>query len=97
MATELEACRQLADWSERVGGAYEKKIASAYIGEVARTLRGGVDLGACENIALSEIGLTESDIVETHRCTNRHCIQRCALERRRLSRDRGRSSRKPLR
>ena len=65
MATELEACRQLADWSERVGGAYEKKIASAYIGEVARTLRGGVDLGACENIALSEIGLTESDIVET--------------------------------
>ena len=65
MATELEACRQLAGWAERMGGAYEKKIASAYIGEVARSLRGGVDLGACENISLSELDLTEDDLADT--------------------------------
>jgi (2S)-methylsuccinyl-CoA dehydrogenase len=65
VATELEACRQLALWAERVGGDYENKIARAYIGEVARTLVGGVDLGACENIGLSELGITEADLVET--------------------------------
>ncbi len=45
LATELEACRQLADWAERVGGEYEGKVARAYIGEVARPIVGGVDLG----------------------------------------------------
>ncbi len=65
MATELEACRQLALWAERVGGDYAEKVAAAYVGEVARNLVGGVDLGACENIALSELGLTQSDLVET--------------------------------
>ena len=38
LATELEACRQLASWAERVGGSYESAIAHAYMGEVARTL-----------------------------------------------------------
>ena len=64
LATELEACRQLSTWADRCG-AYEKQIASAYVGEVVRSLRGGVDLGPCENIALSETGLTDSDITET--------------------------------
>ncbi|MBT8470520.1 MAG: hypothetical protein KJN97_17370, partial [Deltaproteobacteria bacterium] len=49
LATELEACRQLAAWADRVGGEYEGKVARAYIGEVARSIVGGVDLGACEN------------------------------------------------
>src|SRR5690606_35078042 len=59
LATELEACRQVAGWAERVGGEFEGKIARAYVGEVARSLRGGVDLGPCESIPLSEMGLTE--------------------------------------
>lgn len=62
LAAELEACRQLAAWAGEVGGDYEKQIASAYIGEVARVLRGGVDLGACENVALTELGLTDADL-----------------------------------
>lgn len=65
LATELEACRELAGWAERVGGDYEKKIASAYIGEVARSLRAGIDLGACETVGTAELGLTESDLRET--------------------------------
>ena len=40
MATELEACRQMAQWAERVGGEYEAKVARAYVGEVARSLVG---------------------------------------------------------
>jgi len=65
LATELEACRQIAGWAERVGGEFEGKIARAYVGEVARSLRGGVDLGACESIPLSEMGLTEADVAAT--------------------------------
>jgi (2S)-methylsuccinyl-CoA dehydrogenase len=65
LATELEACRQMASWSERVGGDYEGKVARAYVGEVARSIVGGVDLGACENIALGELGITTADLLET--------------------------------
>jgi (2S)-methylsuccinyl-CoA dehydrogenase len=65
IATELEACRQLAGWAERVGGDYEGKIARAYVGEVARSLTGGVDLGACESISLAELGVNEGDLRET--------------------------------
>ncbi|MGB5351325.1 MAG: acyl-CoA dehydrogenase family protein [Polyangiales bacterium] len=65
LATELEACRQLAGWAERVGGEYEGKVARAYIGEVARTIVGGVDLGACENISLAEVGVSEGDLRES--------------------------------
>jgi (2S)-methylsuccinyl-CoA dehydrogenase len=65
MATELEACRQLADWAKRAGGEYETLLASAYIGEVARSLRGGVDLGACENISLDDLGITPPDLEKT--------------------------------
>ncbi len=65
LATELEACRQMASWAERVGGDYEGKVARAYVGEVARTIVGGVDLGACENIGLGELGITDADLRET--------------------------------
>ncbi len=65
MATELEACRQLAVWADAVGGELEGKIARAYVGEVARSMRGGVDLGPCEHIALAELGLTDQDVAET--------------------------------
>jgi (2S)-methylsuccinyl-CoA dehydrogenase len=65
LATELEACRQLAAWAERVGGDYENKVACAYIGEVARSLAGGIDLGPCENIGVRELGITDSDLRET--------------------------------
>ena len=65
LATELEACRQLAAWADRVGGEYEAKVACAYIGEVARSIVGGVDLGACENISLGEVGISEGDLRES--------------------------------
>ena len=65
LATELEACKQLAAWAERVGGEHERAIAGAYVGEVARTLRGGVDLGPCETVSLREMGVRESDLAET--------------------------------
>ncbi len=65
MATELEACRQMASWAERVGGDYETKVARAYVGEVARSLVGGVDLGACENIGLADLGIKDGDLRET--------------------------------
>ena len=65
LATELQACRQMADWAERVGSEYEGKVARAYVGEVARAIVGGIDLGACENIALGELGITDGDLRET--------------------------------
>ncbi|MFW5925283.1 MAG: acyl-CoA dehydrogenase family protein [Myxococcota bacterium] len=65
LATELEACRQLAAWSGRVGGDFEKKLAGAYIGEVARQLRGGIDLGPSETVGLDELGLTDDDVAAT--------------------------------
>ena len=77
LATELEACRQLAAWAERTGGAFETKIAKAYIGEVARTLPGGVDLGPCENISLTELGITSDDLAET---ISRPAVQAFAAE-----------------
>ena len=39
LATELQACKQLIAWSERVGGDYEKQIAATYIADVGRSLR----------------------------------------------------------
>jgi (2S)-methylsuccinyl-CoA dehydrogenase len=65
LGTELEACRQLAGWSERVPGELEGRIARAYIGGVARGLRGGIDLGACEVVPLRDLGLTEDDLKDT--------------------------------
>lgn len=65
LGTELEACRQLADWHARVGGDLEGRIARAYIGEVARNLASGIDLGACETVGAAELGLTRQDLDDT--------------------------------
>lgn len=65
VATELEASRQIVAWVERVGGDHETSIARAYVGEVARTLRGSVDLGACENVDIRELGITDKDLADT--------------------------------
>src|SRR5690606_38003180 len=65
LGPELEAGRQLALWAETTGGALEGKIARAYVGGVARAVRGGIDLGSCELVPLSDLGLTETDLAET--------------------------------
>ncbi len=67
LATELEACRQLSAWAERVGGDQAQGIAKAYVAEVARTLAGGIDLGPCETVSLGELGLTDEDVAKTIR------------------------------
>ena len=63
--TETEAARQLVEWSARVGGAFEAKIAGAYVGELVRALAGGVDLGPCESVPLVELGLSAADVADT--------------------------------
>ncbi len=65
LKTELEACRQLAAWAERVGGEHEAAIARAYLAEAARVLVGGIDLGACETVGLAELGLDGEDVAAT--------------------------------
>jgi (2S)-methylsuccinyl-CoA dehydrogenase len=65
LATELQACKQLLEWSERVGGEYEKQIAATYIADVGRSLRAHVDLGTCEQVGIAEIGITQQDLAET--------------------------------
>ncbi len=66
-ATELEAARQIAAWSERVGGAYERQIAAAYVGEVARSVGSSLDLGPCESVDIRELGVTDEDLNRTVR------------------------------
>ncbi len=65
LATELEACRQMETWADRVGGPYESKVARAYVGGVARSLSGGIALGPCETVGLSELGISDGDLRET--------------------------------
>lgn len=65
LATELEACRQVLAWSERVGGDYEAQIAKTYIADVGRTLRAHIDLGACEQVGIFELGVTDEDLRNT--------------------------------
>jgi len=65
LATELEACRQVLAWSERVGGEYEAQIAKTYIADVGRALRAHVDLGACEQVGIHELGITDEDLRTT--------------------------------
>jgi (2S)-methylsuccinyl-CoA dehydrogenase len=64
-ATELEACKQLLSWSLRVGGEHEQHVAATYIADVGRSLRTGVDLGACELVGLAELGITQDDLRDT--------------------------------
>ena len=70
LATELEAARQMVDWAVRAGradgaGGFERRIAGAYVGELCRQLAGGIELGPCESIPLSELWLTAEDVRET--------------------------------
>jgi (2S)-methylsuccinyl-CoA dehydrogenase len=67
LATELEASRQLAQWAQRVGGDYEKRIAATYVGEVARNAACATDLGACEQVDVRELGLSDADLDKTVR------------------------------
>lgn len=65
LKTELEACRQLLAWSERVGGEHERQIAATYIGDVGRSLRAQIDLGPCEQVGIHELGVSEEDLRAT--------------------------------
>jgi (2S)-methylsuccinyl-CoA dehydrogenase len=65
MATELEAARQLSAWADRNAGPLDRRIADAYVGELVRTLRGGVDLGACESVSLADLEIKEEDLERT--------------------------------
>jgi len=65
LKTELEACRQLLAWSERVGGEYEKQIAATYVGDFARSLRAHIDLGTGEQVGVYELGISEEDLRAT--------------------------------
>jgi (2S)-methylsuccinyl-CoA dehydrogenase len=67
LATEREACRQMQAWADRVGGAHEQAIAAAYVGEVARTLSGTIDLGACESVDIRELGVGDTELDVTVR------------------------------
>jgi (2S)-methylsuccinyl-CoA dehydrogenase len=62
LATELEAARQMAAWATRVGGDYERRLAAAYVGEVARGVGSAIDLGPCEAVDIHELGVTEADL-----------------------------------
>ncbi len=70
LATELEAARQLVAWLERLvvagaAGDVDRAIVGTYVGELCRELAGGVNLGACESIPLSEMWLEPADIEAT--------------------------------
>jgi (2S)-methylsuccinyl-CoA dehydrogenase len=72
LATEVEAARQLVAWVERLEASgrateLERRIAAAFVGELCRSLAGGVELGACESIGLGEMWLTAEDVGETLR------------------------------
>jgi (2S)-methylsuccinyl-CoA dehydrogenase len=61
---ELEASRELAAWAEG-GDETDQRIAAAHVGELCRALVGGIELGACESVALSDVGLDDSDVQAT--------------------------------
>lgn len=71
LATEVAACRALTEWSSGLEGSghasapIAQKITSAYLGDLATRLFGGVDLGPCESVSLHELGLSDADIEDT--------------------------------
>jgi (2S)-methylsuccinyl-CoA dehydrogenase len=67
LATELEAARQMAAWAERVGGDYERRLAAAYVGEVARSVGSAIELGPCESVDIHELGVSEAELAGTVR------------------------------
>ncbi len=69
LATELQAARQVTRWaaalSEQKPAELEQRIAGAYVGELCRQLGGGVELGPCESVALTELGVSPALRAET--------------------------------
>jgi (2S)-methylsuccinyl-CoA dehydrogenase len=70
LATEIAAAREIEAWALRVahhhdGGEYARLVADTYVAELARTLRGGVDLGQTETIGLGELGVDRSSVDRT--------------------------------
>ncbi|MCU0691441.1 MAG: acyl-CoA/acyl-ACP dehydrogenase [Polyangiaceae bacterium] len=65
LRTDIEACRQLAGWAQRVGTAHERALAEAYVGETLRSVVGGIALGPAEHVALSELGITQKELQQT--------------------------------
>ncbi|MBX3182048.1 MAG: acyl-CoA dehydrogenase family protein [Polyangiaceae bacterium] len=69
LATELEAARQVTRWaasvSEQRPADLERRIAGAYVGELCRQLGGGVELGPCESVSLTELGVSPALRAET--------------------------------
>ena len=62
LRTEQIACREIAAWAQ---SDHERAIASAYVADVARRLRGGIDLGPCESVSLEELGVSAADRART--------------------------------
>ncbi|MEZ4224019.1 MAG: acyl-CoA dehydrogenase family protein [Polyangiaceae bacterium] len=70
LGTELTAARQLTSWLARLeergrASEVEKRIVGVYVGELVRNLRGGIDLGPCESIALAELGIDAQTLQTT--------------------------------
>jgi (2S)-methylsuccinyl-CoA dehydrogenase len=66
LATEVEASRQLLAWGSRPDATpHEARIADVYVAELARQLRGGVDLGQTEVIPLREMGVLGETVRRT--------------------------------
>ncbi|MEM6960367.1 MAG: acyl-CoA dehydrogenase family protein [Myxococcota bacterium] len=65
LATELESCRQMSHWAGQAEDPFETLVARSYIAEVARKLRSGVDIGACEHVSLEDLELGQRDLEDT--------------------------------
>ncbi len=65
LATETAAAREIVRWAERNGDDLSRDIAQAYIGELVRTLRGGIDLGPCETVDLAELGIGAEELTSS--------------------------------
>ncbi|MEM9195903.1 MAG: acyl-CoA dehydrogenase family protein [Myxococcota bacterium] len=62
LAIEVEASAELLRWAARVDRSFEWTIARAYLGELCRSLRGGLTLSQTEHIGLDELGLDEATL-----------------------------------
>jgi (2S)-methylsuccinyl-CoA dehydrogenase len=62
LATEVEACRRVALWADRAGGSGPARVAGALVGDVCRSVRGGVRLAAMDAVGLDEMGLSANDV-----------------------------------
>jgi (2S)-methylsuccinyl-CoA dehydrogenase len=65
LRTELEACRQLSGWMERTGGPAERALAEAYVGELLRSLPGGIRLGPAEQLGMADLGVSSAELSRT--------------------------------